>query len=312
VNGTLHTIDGHTVLRFERRLRHPVEKVWRAITDPAQLAHWFPANMEMDLQEGATIRFVFPGGELSATDGVITELAPPRVFAYTWNGEPLRWELRPEGAGCLLVFTHTFGDRPMAGSFATGWETCLGSLEAVVAGRPPATPPMPEAYAERHDAYVEAFGLGEGSVRNGSEGWAIRFERLLPHPVEEVWPALAEGSGPAVGGPPPLRATNGYVPAGALTAAAPRTLLEYDWLARGEPAGRVRWELTGGHPAGTRVVLTQSGPARLAGDRVTALAAWHTQLEIFADHLRGITHCPWPEERTKELKKHYADRVEAR
>jgi hypothetical protein len=149
-------------------------------------------------------------------------------------------------------------------------------------------------------------------VRDSPEGWTIRFERLLPHPIEEVWPALAESSAPAVGGPPPLRATNGYVPAGALTAAAPRTLLEYDWLAGDEPAGRVRWELTGGHPAGTRVVLTQSGPARLAGERVTALAAWHTQLEAFADHLRGITHCPWPKERTEELKKHYADRVEAR
>ena len=27
-NGTLHTIDGRSVLRFERRLAHPVEKVW--------------------------------------------------------------------------------------------------------------------------------------------------------------------------------------------------------------------------------------------------------------------------------------------
>src|SRR5439155_20424380 len=36
VNGTLWTEQGRQVLRFERRLAHPVEKVWRAITEPAE------------------------------------------------------------------------------------------------------------------------------------------------------------------------------------------------------------------------------------------------------------------------------------
>jgi uncharacterized protein YndB with AHSA1/START domain len=312
VNGTLDTIDGRSVLRFERRLDHPVEKVWRAVTEPAQLARWFPATMEMELREGAKIRFVFPGGELDPAEGMITDLDPPRVFAFIWNGDPLRIELRTDGAGCLLTFTHEFGDRPMAGSFATGWETCLGALASALAGRAPEAA-SPGAYAERHDAYVEAFGLSEGTVREHAEGWTVRFERLLPHPVEEVWPALTGSAIPAAGGPPPRRTTNGYVPAGTLTAAdPPRTLLEYDWLHGGEPAGRVRWELTGGHPAGTRVVLTQTGPARLSGERVTALAAWHTQLELLAGHLRGGTDRPWPEHRTEELAEHYAAGIEAR
>jgi uncharacterized protein YndB with AHSA1/START domain len=307
-DGTLHTDGGRSELRFERRLAHPVEKVWRAITEPAELAHWFPAIVEMDLRTGGTIRFAFPGDKAEATDGLITELDPPRVFAFTWNGDPLRMELRPDGAGCVLTFTHGFGDRPMAGSFATGWTTCLGALMATLAGSPPETL-MPERYAERHDAYVASFGLGEGTAREDDDGWTVRFERMLPHPVEKVWPELTESADLTVGGPPPPRATNGYVPAGALTAAEPETLVAYDWLWDGEPAGQVRWELTGGHPAGTRVVLTQRGPARLADERVTALAAWHTQLEMFADHLRGITHCPWPKDRTEELRRHYADQA---
>src|SRR6202012_5001916 len=46
--GTLTMIDGRPVLRFERRLRHPVATVWRAITDPAELAGWFPWQVEID------------------------------------------------------------------------------------------------------------------------------------------------------------------------------------------------------------------------------------------------------------------------
>jgi uncharacterized protein YndB with AHSA1/START domain len=237
-------------------------------------------------------------------EGTVTELDPPRVFAFVWNGDPLRMELRPDGAGSLLTFTYTFQDRPMAGSYATGWQTCLDTLERVLAGHVPEAIARPERYAERHDAFVAEFGLGEGTVRAET----VRFERLLPHPVEEVWPALTgPGDTPAAGAEPPVPITNGYVPAGPLTAVETEKVLEYAWLSAGEPAGRVRWELTGGHPAGTRVVLTQTLPARPAGERVTALAAWHTQLEILADHLRGRTRCPWPKERTEELRRHYAE-----
>ena len=307
MNGTLHTNGDRSYLRFERRLAHPVEKVWRAVTEPEHLIHWFPATMEMDLAEGAKIRFVFPGAELDPGDGVITELDPPRTFAFTWNGEAYRIELRPGGDGCVLVFTCDVGDRLMAGSFATGWQTCLDALASLLGGAPHERAPKPEDYAERHDAYVAAFGLDEGTVREDADGWTVRFERLLPHPVGEVWPELVEDAALRVGGEPPLRVTNPYVEAGALTSVETEAVLEYAWLADGESAGRVRWELTGGHPAGTRVVVTQSGPARLADVRVTAPAAWHTHLEVFAAHLRGVPDRPWPSERTEELRGRYAD-----
>ncbi|UMG93452.1 SRPBCC domain-containing protein [Nocardioides sp. TF02-7] len=38
--------DGDRVgLRFERRLAHPPEKVWRALTESEHLRHWFPADI---------------------------------------------------------------------------------------------------------------------------------------------------------------------------------------------------------------------------------------------------------------------------
>ena len=35
--GTMETTDdGRYVLRYERRLRHPIERVWEALTDPSR------------------------------------------------------------------------------------------------------------------------------------------------------------------------------------------------------------------------------------------------------------------------------------
>jgi hypothetical protein len=47
-------------------------------------------------------------------------------------------------------------------------------------------------------------------------------------------------------------------------------------------------------------------PAALSERLPTALAAWHTHIEVLASHLRGQTVCPRPEDRTEELHKHYA------
>ena len=35
-DGTLETIDGRPALRFERILGYPVERVWRAVSVPAE------------------------------------------------------------------------------------------------------------------------------------------------------------------------------------------------------------------------------------------------------------------------------------
>lgn len=320
MNGTLHTVDGRYALRFERRFAHPVEKVWSAITDPAHLVHWFPAEVEMEFAIGGKVRWVFQGSDAVGPEGIITEFDPPRLLEYTLRphvvgnlafGEAtLRFELYPDHLGCRLVFTNTFDDRPSAASFATGWHVCLGALEMVLDGKPVE---VSDRYAELHDAYVEAFGLAEGSVHETADGWTVRFERQLTRPVDKVWAMLTGLDAPTpdaaelvVGGPAPLPATNEYVSAGVISAVDPRALLEYYWQFEGKPAGRVRWEFSEG-PGGARVVLTHTLPRALRDQRSTALAAWHTHLEVLAAHLRGQTVCPWPRERTEELRKHYAD-----
>jgi Activator of Hsp90 ATPase homolog 1-like protein len=48
---------GRWRLRFTRRLPHPPEKVWRALTEPEHLSAWFPTDIHGERASGAILRF---------------------------------------------------------------------------------------------------------------------------------------------------------------------------------------------------------------------------------------------------------------
>jgi uncharacterized protein YndB with AHSA1/START domain len=306
MDADLETIAGNPVLRFERRFTHPVNKVWRAITDPAEMAHWFPAAVETELEVGAPMRFTLPHeAPIEGTrNGEILELDPPKVYAFRWNRDVLRFELVPEGDGCRLYFTQALGGgaagRLGAGRNAAGWDHCLRALQARLHGHEPQ--PFTE-WLSAMEHYIERFGLAEGHSTGTTEGYKVRFARdLVWKPVEDVWRQLTEGTDLTPGAPPPASATNGRHAAGAVTRVSAPNLLEYSW----EHDGRVRWEIVFDPDLGTRVELTQTVPTRLVREVPAVLAAWHTHLERFFLAVHGETR-PWPEDRTKELEKHYAD-----
>jgi uncharacterized protein YndB with AHSA1/START domain len=144
-------------LRYERRLEHPVERVWEALTEPDQLAQWLAAADELELAEGGRISLRWlnipdspdeweeHGIELGDVDpaepatGTITELDPPRVIEYDTDKMGLmRWELRADGDGCVLVFTNTIelpDEFPVTQTLA-GWHIHLDHLADALAGRP--------------------------------------------------------------------------------------------------------------------------------------------------------------------------------
>lgn len=40
--GTYIEHNGRPAVRFERTYAHSVDRVWAAVSDPEELAHWFP------------------------------------------------------------------------------------------------------------------------------------------------------------------------------------------------------------------------------------------------------------------------------
>ena len=151
MHGTYETIEGRPAVRFERRLAHPVDAVWRAVTEPDQLAHWFPT-------------------EPPAEDD-ITEQDPPRLLAFRWGdqGDHLRLELAEAGEGCVLTLTHTLAAPDQASRDAAGWHVCLDHLERSLAGED-LTAPGSEAtgeWQEHFDEY-ERRGLPTGAPIPGA------------------------------------------------------------------------------------------------------------------------------------------------
>ena len=128
MTGSEITVDGRRALRFERRLAHPVERVWRAVTEPAELARWFVAEATWVPEEGEEF-------EAAGARGRVTVVDPPRRFAWEWSVERYSFDLSPDGDGCLLVFTHVFNpEYGPSWQHAAGWETYFARLDVHLAG----------------------------------------------------------------------------------------------------------------------------------------------------------------------------------
>ena len=131
--------DGGAFVLFNRRLAHSVERVWAAITDPEQLAAWAP-GFSFEQTVGGKLEIWFGGdceGPAHVT-GTVTEYDPPRVLAMG----SMRFELEPDGDGCLLRFTdvlHFAGPRTkteFSNSVLSGWHRYLDHLEHWLEKRP--------------------------------------------------------------------------------------------------------------------------------------------------------------------------------
>lgn len=131
------TLGDGPVLRLERRYGHSIERIWHAITDPDERGHWFPSDAPME----------------------IARSEPPRLLVGTWFGDQLRFELRPEGEACVLVFTHAFAGRDTAARTAAGWDRCFARLDALLASHPMNERESLEDWLEVHERYAQTFGV---------------------------------------------------------------------------------------------------------------------------------------------------------
>jgi uncharacterized protein YndB with AHSA1/START domain len=187
MTATLDTDGTTSTLRFERRLDHDPERVWRAVTEPDELRAWFPAAVIYEQRVGAPMQFDF-GGEhgQDVWPGEVLEFDPPRTFAFAWGEDVLRFAISPSDDGSLLVFTHRFEHEPgKPARDAAGWESCFAGLDALLTGTP--TGPREADWASFSEQYAERFGeltvdgrpvilAGPWHDRDGHQVISVRYE----------------------------------------------------------------------------------------------------------------------------------------
>lgn len=157
-------------LRFVRRYRHPVERVWRALTESDQLRFWMPCDIVGERRADAPITLPFWPGHVAkygitepVLNGEIQIWEPPSRFGWTWGGDVLLWELASVADGTELTFTTWPADPDLAGavSSAAGYHICLTELILLLDRG--SAPPMTEIDAvvfRFEEAYKQRFGLG--------------------------------------------------------------------------------------------------------------------------------------------------------
>ena len=136
-------------LTIRRRFKAAPERVYRAWTEPAQVARWFgPGSitvLEAVFEPRAGGRFMIharsPEGEDLRVSGTVREAIPNSKVVYTWawQSTPERQslvtvEFKPDGDGTLLVLTHEqFFDEGARDRHNGGWNAALDKLEAYLA-----------------------------------------------------------------------------------------------------------------------------------------------------------------------------------
>ena len=134
----------------------PPEKVFHALTDPAEVQAWWGApelyrttRWTADLRPGGAWKSegVHADGRTFAVEGEFVEIDPPRLLVQTWrpawdgfNTTTIRYHLDPIPGGTRLTLRHQgFADGVTScDDHAEGWKRVLGWLGGHVAPLPPA------------------------------------------------------------------------------------------------------------------------------------------------------------------------------
>ena len=161
-DGTLVVSGEIAVIAFERRLGHPVETVWAALTDPDERAAWLGSGTLEPRAGGQVAIRTGPGDrpeQQRVMSGRVLAWDPPRVLEHEWIQPGLdisvvRYELEADAGGTILRLTHRRSVTPGALGGRAGWHAYLDRLAARL-GRLP-VPTWSERRAQVQDAYGEA------------------------------------------------------------------------------------------------------------------------------------------------------------
>ena len=132
-------------ISFEFDLRHPPEKVWRALTDPVLLAEWLLPVVDLTLEPGATFTFrtqPYPGWD-GTVQCRLVEIDPHRKLSYTWTvpflDTVVTFTLTPTASGTRLSLVQsgfTPDQKRESGGARYGWKMMGGKLVDLLARIP--------------------------------------------------------------------------------------------------------------------------------------------------------------------------------
>jgi uncharacterized protein YndB with AHSA1/START domain len=113
-----------------RELRHSPEKVWQALTDPAQLSEWAPFVTDGSLGVVGTVKLTWVGNP-KPIETKVTRAEAPTVIEFGDH----RWELEALGRGTRLTLWSNI-DRRFIAWGAAGWHIAFDVLDRLISGNP--------------------------------------------------------------------------------------------------------------------------------------------------------------------------------
>jgi len=133
---TMQQTSGRTIEK-EIFIRATPERVFRALTEKAELEAWFVKEATIDLRVGGALRLFW---DPESVEGTFLEIDPPRRVVFTWDERPAiagittsAFTLTAEGEGTRLHLVHSgFGsgaawDR-LFNNINGGWDSELQKL----------------------------------------------------------------------------------------------------------------------------------------------------------------------------------------
>ena len=148
-----------------RELRHPPERVWQALTEPAHLREWAPFDADGSLDTvGATVKLTTVGALTPrVTETTVTRADAPEVLEYNWGHFDMRWQLEAFGGGTRLTLWTNIGHRFIAMG-AAGWHICFDVLDHLLSGTPIGRIVGPDAikfggWQRLNAEYAKQFGI---------------------------------------------------------------------------------------------------------------------------------------------------------